>query len=256
MARKIGILFLAMFFWGSLTWAPIHAATNETTATKETQATKETPACPCLSGESVCKCGKDCQCPHCKAGQTPCACKAGAMGCPCKAGDNTCKCGKDCQCPHCKAGQGPCACRGGAMGHPCPSCPGGMTTATEKPVDIPQKPTDASGYAKTMTTKEGKFEVAYTSEPEAMPIGQIISWKLKVQTADGKPVTDAAITVDGDMPEHGHGLPTAPRVTENIGDGTYLVSGIKFSMPGWWIMTFTIKSGDKSDSVTFNLQLK
>jgi len=58
------------------------------------------------------------------------------------------------------------------------------------------------------------------------------------------------------MPEHGHGLPTEPKVTKNFGDGTYLVEGIKFSMPGWWIMTFTIKANGKTDSVTFNLQLK
>ena len=58
------------------------------------------------------------------------------------------------------------------------------------------------------------------------------------------------------MPEHGHRLPTQPKVTKNFGDGTYLVEGIKFSMPGWWVMTFAIKAGGKTDTVTFNLQLK
>lgn len=133
---------------------------------------------------------------------------------------------------------------------------GKMMAAADTPAKTPQKPTDESSYAQTMMSKQGNFKVTYTSEPAVMPIGQIISWKLKVQAPDGKPITDAAITVDGDMPEHGHGLPTVPKVTQNIGDGTYLVGGIKFSMPGWWTMTFTIKSGDRTDSVTFNLQLK
>jgi len=26
-------------------------------------------------------------------------------------------------------------------------------------------------------------------------------------------------------------------------------------MPGWWIMTFSIKAGGKTDTVTFNLKL-
>ena len=44
----------------------------------------------------------------------------------------------------------------------------------------------------------------------------------------------AAITVDGGMPQHGHGFPTRPRVTRDLDDGTYLLEGMKFSMTGWW----------------------
>ena len=40
------------------------------------------------------------------------------------------------------------------------------------------------------------------------------------------------------MPEHGHGFPTVPEVTEYLGDGKYLVEGLKFSMPGWWVGQF------------------
>jgi len=107
-----------------------------------------------------------------------------------------------------------------------------------------------------MKSKAGTFNASYTSEPEAIAANKLMSWKLKVETADGKAVTDAEITIAGDMPEHGHGMPTEPKVTKNKGDGAYLVEGIKFSMTGWWTMTFTIKAGDKTDTVTFNLHLK
>ena len=107
-----------------------------------------------------------------------------------------------------------------------------------------------------MKSKDGGLKATYTSDPAAVPVNMMISWKLKVETADGQAVKDAEIAVSGDMPEHGHGLPTQPKVTKNFGDGTYLVEGIKFSMPGWWTMTFTIKAGGKTDTVTFNLQLK
>ena len=107
-----------------------------------------------------------------------------------------------------------------------------------------------------MKSKGGNFTAAYTSDPEVIPVNKIISWRLRVESADGQAVKDAEISINGDMPEHGHGLPTQPKVTKNFGDGTYLVEGIKFSMPGWWIMTFDITAAGKSDSVTFNLQVK
>ncbi len=60
----------------------------------------------------------------------------------------------------------------------------------------------------------------------------------------------------GGMPQHGHGLPTKPRITKNLGDGKYLVEGMRFSMNGWWEIKFDIDSGNRKDSVTFNLVLK
>ncbi|MBI5074361.1 MAG: FixH family protein [Nitrospirae bacterium] len=104
-----------------------------------------------------------------------------------------------------------------------------------------------------MKSKDGLFKATYTGE---IPVNKIISWKLKVETAEGQAVKDAEITVSGEMPEHGHGLPTVPKVTKNTSDGTCLIEGIKFSMLGWWRMTFDIKAGDKTDSVTFNIQVK
>jgi hypothetical protein len=100
------------------------------------------------------------------------------------------------------------------------------------------------------------FNVSYTSDHEPSPVNRIHSWTLHVQTADGKPVTGADISLDGNMPEHGHGLPTEPEVTQEVSSGEYLVEGMKFSMPGWWVINFNIKSGDKQDTVTFNLILK
>lgn len=75
-----------------------------------------------------------------------------------------------------------------------------------------------------MMSKTGAFKVSYTSE--AITANKIMSWQLKVETADGKPVKDADIKVEGAMPEHGHGLPTEPKMTKNNGDGTYVIEGI------------------------------
>ena len=48
------------------------------------------------------------------------------------------------------------------------------------------------------------------------------------------------IQVSGDMPEHRHGMPTQPQVTQNLGGGDYLVEGMRFQMGGWWAVTFAI----------------
>ena len=85
--------------------------------------------------------------------------------------------------------------------------------------------------------------------------GKLIGTVIRVEQAAGKLVDDAEISVDGGMPQHGHGLPTRPRVTKSLGGGRYQVEGLKFNMGGWWELKFTITAGATSDSVTFNLDL-
>ncbi len=95
-----------------------------------------------------------------------------------------------------------------------------------------------------------------TLEPaEPLRTRRMQTVKLLVRTAGRAPVEGASIRVDGGMPEHGHGLPTTPRVTRGLGGGTYQVEGLKFNMGGWWELTFRITSAAGTDSVTFNLDL-
>jgi hypothetical protein len=82
------------------------------------------------------------------------------------------------------------------------------------------------------------------------------AWTLRVTRADGSPVNGATIAVDGDMPEHRHGLATRPRVTRHLGNGDYLVEGVKFQMGGWWVMDFDVTAEGRTERVRFNLQLK
>lgn len=99
------------------------------------------------------------------------------------------------------------------------------------------------------------FRLSYQSLVDPIPLNKIHSWKLRLTTADGQPVRGAVISLDGDMPEHGHGLPTAPEVTEDLGNGEYRVEGVQFSMPGWWVMRFKVRAEGKLDTATFNLLL-
>src|SRR6476620_1008525 len=90
------------------------------------------------------------------------------------------------------------------------------------PVDLDQSMTRA--------TVDRRYVVAIHPLTEPIAINQMHSWEVKVTTPSGAPVQHAQIDVDGGMPQHGHGLPTRPRVTRDLGDGRYLLEGMKFSM--------------------------
>ncbi|MGE0042801.1 MAG: FixH family protein [Vicinamibacterales bacterium] len=84
---------------------------------------------------------------------------------------------------------------------------------------------------------------------------RMLSVRVTLRQADGGPVDDARIAVDGGMPQHGHGLPTRPRVTRNLGDGIYEIEGVRFNMGGWWELRLAIDAAPGADTVTFNLDL-
>jgi len=106
------------------------------------------------------------------------------------------------------------------------------------------------------TSENGRFTVSAVSRLDPVVINETHAWSLHIETADGSPVTDAEIAIDGGMPEHNHGFPTAPRVTENLGEGNYLLEGMRFNMGGVWVLTLEISSGGQSDAVTFEFELK
>jgi hypothetical protein len=136
-------------------------------------------------------------------------------------------------------------------------CSGG-TSPTEGPVQsVPPTvtPQGERDYSTTRTSDAGLYIVSIVPDLDPVAINKIHSWTIHVEMADGTAVDDATITVGGGMPEHGHGLPTAPEVTENLGDGDYRVEGMKFQMPGWWEVKFNIDAEAGIDSVTFNLLL-
>ena len=90
---------------------------------------------------------------------------------------------------------------------------------------------------------------------DPIPVRRLQSWTLHIDTMDGRPVDAATITMNGGMPQHGHGLPTSPRVTRALGNGDHLVEGVKFNMGGWWVVRFAIAGPAGTDTVTFNLSL-
>ncbi len=105
-------------------------------------------------------------------------------------------------------------------------------------------------------TDHDVFKIQLKSGLDPIQISKVHQWSLHMSGADGIPVTGANIAVDGGMPEHGHGLPTAPRVAAADGHGNYVINGMKFSMTGWWVLKLDVKATDgRTDTITFNLVL-
>jgi hypothetical protein len=111
-------------------------------------------------------------------------------------------------------------------------------------------------YALTRLSDKGDYRATYSSSETPVPVNELHTWILHIETADGKPVDHATISIFGDMPQHGHGMPTQPQITEQLGNGDYLVEGMKFQMGGWWKIDFTIEANGQSDQVSFNLMLQ
>jgi hypothetical protein len=107
----------------------------------------------------------------------------------------------------------------------------------------------------TRMSQQGHYRVSYHSNVKPVPLNRIHSWTLHLETAGGEAVDDAQISVYGGMPAHKHGFPTAPRVTQGLGNGDYRVEGLKFSMTGHWELWLNIRSGDQADKAVFKVVL-
>ena len=110
-------------------------------------------------------------------------------------------------------------------------------------------------YSRTRASEHGLYRAAIKPEGDSIPQGKLQKWTLHLDAANGAPVSAATVAVDGGMPQHGHGLPTKPRVTRELGNGDYLVEGMKFNMGGWWVVKFRVNSTVGADSLVFNLNL-
>jgi hypothetical protein len=111
-------------------------------------------------------------------------------------------------------------------------------------------------YSRTRTSVDKKYIISISSLIEPVPLNQIHQWEITIKTQQGDLVDAASVSITGGMPMHKHGLPTAPRMTQDLGQGRYLIEGMKFSMAGWWEIIIEVAQGFDKDKATFNLILR
>ena len=97
--------------------------------------------------------------------------------------------------------------------------------------------------------------VTYSS-PDGLPvINRMHSWILHIASDSGVGLEGAIIDVEGGMPAHDHGLPTKPRVTEDLGGGDYKLEGMRFHMSGYWEIVVAVTTEEGTSTAIISLQL-
>lgn len=72
-------------------------------------------------------------------------------------------------------------------------------------------------------------------------------------TMDGDTAKLKMVEIAGGMPAHGHGLPTSPIMqAQHHNPGTYRIDGLKYNMPGAWLLGFKVAGKNGSDKIVFD----
>ncbi len=122
------------------------------------------------------------------------------------------------------------------------------TTSTEN--------SSEANRAFTVSSKQSLFNVsAYPRALESIPVNQFHQWVITVTDQNKQAVFPARISIGGGMPLHGHGLPTQPMVTKHLGNGQYLIEGVKFNMDGPWKLLVHIMTPSQQDTAEINLEV-
>ena len=113
---------------------------------------------------------------------------------------------------------------------------------------------DEEPGADGVASAAGLYRVDFEADPASSPVNRLHTWEFDLRDGDGDRVDGARVTVDGDMPAHGHGMPTQPLVRE-LGDGAYAIEGMKFQMGGRWFVELRIDGPVGSDAVRVDFDL-
>ena len=113
----------------------------------------------------------------------------------------------------------------------------------------------ASEFGLGPRTSGGGLYTATLIPTEPLRPRKLQTVQVAIADAAGEPIQNAQIGIDGGMPQHGHGLPTRPRVTKQRENGIYEIEGVRFNMGGWWEFKLAVTTDSGADVITFNLKL-
>jgi YtkA-like len=107
----------------------------------------------------------------------------------------------------------------------------------------------AGGSSVTVNvTSKQKLFMAVVTHPDPLPVERLHVWTVRLLDRKHHAVTRARIKITGDMPAHGHGLPTAP-IAVSRGRGVYELQGMMFQMPGLWYVQLRVRAGNRLDTI-------
>lgn len=113
------------------------------------------------------------------------------------------------------------------------------------------RPEDAFSKA----SEQGVFRVSIWPEDGEIPLRRLHAWVVRVEDANGARMVPILLTIDGGMPQHGHGLDTRPRIVQPLQNGDYRIDGMKFHMGGVWQLKLKIATDDLADVANFEVHV-
>jgi len=106
------------------------------------------------------------------------------------------------------------------------------------------------------TSTNGRYAIQLLPAKVPVPINEWVDFAIQVRRRDGGPVQLTELALDGGMPAHGHGLPTAPTVLRTDRPDQFRATGVRFNMEGRWELRVMIVDGQGGDAAVFSLDLR
>lgn len=106
----------------------------------------------------------------------------------------------------------------------------------------------------TGTQPEG-LQIVMHSQVSPIPLNQMHSWIIEIQSTTDMMTDNAVISLSGGMPTHNHGLATNPQVTHYLGEGRFLLEGVRFHMAGVWILQLQIQLDNRHYTAQLELTI-
>ena len=114
-----------------------------------------------------------------------------------------------------------------------------------RPVAAPPAPWQPSAKAVSANSADGTYAASWEPEGTALPDAEPFNMRFAVRRADGRAISAAArMSVDAEMPHHGHGMnlvPTVTRLGAWNGSELLVASGMLLHMPGRWVLSLDIE---------------
>ena len=138
-----------------------------------------------------------------------------------------------------------------AMGLGC----GGGEADSDASLAPSESRSEGGALGRVASSRSGRHRISVRPASEPVALGAMHEWIVRVERTDGAPARPTTVIFDGGMPSHGHGFVTAPRVTRELGDGEFLVEGVKFHMAGAWELRVAVTSAEGSDKASFDISV-
>ena len=88
-----------------------------------------------------------------------------------------------------------------------------------------------------------------------VPIGELHDWLIHLTTISGELFIPEQLVIKGGMPGHGHGFPVEPKISRYLGNGDFLLQGVKFNMTGDWQLRLGVNGPAGWDTITFSISV-